>query len=84
MDSKAFSFNSQANDRTGGHFKETTAFSLANQEIMVDDKGSQLLAIFPDILAVYIRTLRSLETLQWKKGMANLAKHSLQLVAVPA
>ena len=40
MDTKAFSFNSQAKYRTGRHFKEKTALSLANQEIMVYDQGS--------------------------------------------
>ena len=38
-----FLFNSQAKYRTGGHFKEKADIlvspSLANQEIMVDDKG---------------------------------------------
>ena len=53
MDIKAFSFNSQAKYRTGGHFKEKTALSLANQEIMVDDTGSQFKAMFPDIFADY-------------------------------
>ena len=55
-------FNSQAKYRTGGHFKEKAdILSLANQEIMVDDKGSHFKAMFPDIFA-----LRSLETLQWQ------------------
>ncbi|MEW8450151.1 MAG: hypothetical protein AB2694_19190, partial [Candidatus Thiodiazotropha sp.] len=53
MDTKAFSFNSQAKYRTGGHFKEKTALSLANQEIMVDDHGSHFQAMFPDIFADY-------------------------------
>ena len=53
MDTKAFSFNSQAKYRTGGHFKEKTALSLAYQEIMVDDKGSQFKVMFPDVLADY-------------------------------
>ena len=51
MDIKAFSFNSQAKYRTGGHFKEKTALSLANQEIMVDDHGNHFRAMFPDIFA---------------------------------
>ena len=50
MDTKAFSSNSQAKYRAGGHFKEKAGLlSLANQEIMVDDKGSHLKAMFPDI-----------------------------------
>ena len=54
MDTKAFSFNSQAKYRTGGHFKEKAGpHSLANQEIMVDDKGSHFKATFPDIFANY-------------------------------
>ena len=53
MDTKAFSFNSQAKYRTGCHFKEKTALSLANQEIMVDNKESQFKVMFPDILADY-------------------------------
>ena len=67
MGTKASLFNSQAKYRTGGHFKEKAdILSLANQEIMVDDKGSHFKAIFPDIFAT-IRTLRrSLETLQWQ------------------
>ena len=54
MDTRAFLFNSQAKYRKGGHFKEKAdILSLANQEIMVDDKGSQFKAMFPDILADY-------------------------------
>ena len=54
MDTKAFLFNSQAKYRTGGHFKEKAdILSLANQEIMVDDKGSHFKAMFPDIFADY-------------------------------
>ena len=53
MDIKAFSFNSQAKDRTGSHFKEKTALSLANHEIMVDDHGNHFRAMFPDIFADY-------------------------------
>ena len=77
MDTKAFSFNSQAKYRTGGHFKEKTALSLANQEIMVDDKGSQFKAMFPEPSAHWRRC-------NGKQGLANLAKLSLQLVAVAA
>ena len=66
MGTKAFSFNSQAKYRTGGHFKEKAgSLSLANQGIMVDDKGSHTKAIFPYIFADF-QTLRSLETLQWQ------------------
>ena len=68
MDTNAFSFNSQAKYRTGGHFKEKTALSLANQEIMVDDKGSQFQAMFQDILADYQKT-----TLTGDVAMANKA-----------
>ena len=54
MDTKAFSFNSQAKYRTGGHFKEEAGpLSLTNQEKMVDDKGSHFKAMFPDIFADY-------------------------------
>ena len=54
MDTKAFLFNSQAKYRTGGHIKEKTdILSLANQEIMVDDKGSHFNAMFRDIFADY-------------------------------
>ena len=57
MGTKAFSFNSQARYRTGGHFKEKAdiliSFSLANQEIMVDDQGIYFRAMFPDIFADY-------------------------------
>ena len=54
MDTKAFSINSQAKYRAGGHFKEKARpLSLANQEIMVDDKGSHFKAMFPDIFADY-------------------------------
>ena len=54
MGTKAFSFNSLAKYRTGGHFKEKAGpLSLANQEIMVDDKGSHFKAMFPDIFADY-------------------------------
>ena len=42
MDIKAFSFNSQAKYRTGGHCKEKTVLSLANQEIMVDSHGNEV------------------------------------------
>ena len=48
MDIKAFSFNSQAKYRTGGHFKEKTILSLANQEIMVDSHGTHFKAMFVD------------------------------------
>ena len=37
----------------GGYFKEKTALSLTNQEIMVDDQGSHFKAMFPDIFADY-------------------------------
>ena len=65
MDRKAFSFNSQAKYRTDGHSKEKTALSLANQEIMVDDHGNHFRAMFPTSPPT-IRTLRSLEMLQWQ------------------
>ena len=57
MDTKAFLFNSQAKYRTGGHFshfkEKADILSLANQEIMVDDKGGHFKAMFPDIFADY-------------------------------
>ena len=57
MDTKAFLFNSQAKYRTSGHFKDKADIivspSLANQEIMDDDKGSHFKAMFPDIFAYY-------------------------------
>ena len=66
MDTKAFLFNSQAKYRTDSHFKEKAdILSLANQEIMVDAKGSPLRPCFRTSLPT-IRTLRSLETLQWQ------------------
>ena len=53
MDTKAFLFNSQAKYRTGGHIKKKAdILSLANQEIMVDDKG-HFKAMFPDIFTDY-------------------------------
>ena len=52
MDNKAFSFNSSAKYRAGGHFKEKQ-LSLADQEIMVNDKESHFQAAFPDIFADY-------------------------------
>ena len=74
MDTKAFLFNSQAKYRKGGHFKEKAdILSLANQEIMVDDKGSHFKAMFPDISPT-IRTLRSLKTLQWKSRHGKSGK----------
>ena len=53
MDIKAFSFNSQAKYRTGGHFKEKTVLSLASQETKVDSHGNYFKAMFPDIFADY-------------------------------
>ena len=57
MNIKAFLFKSQAKYRTGGHFKEKADIlvspSLAHQKIMVDDPGSHLKAMFPDIFADY-------------------------------
>ena len=54
MGTKVFSFNSQAKYRSGGHFKEkANILSLANQEIMVADKGSHFKAMVPDIFADY-------------------------------
>ena len=54
MDTKAFSFNSQAKYRAGGHFKEKAgSLSLANQKIMVDDQGSHFKAMFSDIFPDY-------------------------------
>ena len=54
MGTKAFLFNSQAKYRSGSHFKEKAdILSLANQEIMVNDKGSHFKAMFPDIFADY-------------------------------
>ena len=47
MDTTAFSFNSSAKFRAGGHFKEKQ-LSLADQETMVDDKGSHYQAVFAD------------------------------------
>ena len=57
MGTKAFSLNSQAKYWSGGHFREKAdilvSLSLANQEIMVDDKGSHFKAMIPDIFADY-------------------------------
>ena len=52
MGTKAFSFNSQAKYRSGGHFQaKADILSLANQEIMVDEKRSHFKAMFPNIFA---------------------------------
>ena len=55
MGTKAFSFNSQAKYRTGGHFIENAdilvSLPFANQEITVDDKESHFEAMFPNIFA---------------------------------
>ena len=53
MDKEAFTFNSSAKYRAGGHFKEKAAVYLASQQIMVDGKGSHFLAKFPDVFADY-------------------------------
>ena len=86
MDTMAFLFNSQAKYRSGGNFKEKAdilvSLSLTNQEIMVDDKGSQFKAMFLDIFADYQNP-----PLTGDVAMANKAWqiwHSLQLVSVPA
>ena len=54
---RRFHFNSQAKSRKGGHVKEKidilVSLSLANQTIMVDDKGSHFKAMFPGIFADY-------------------------------
>ena len=51
-DTNAFSFNSSAKYRAGGHFKEKQP-SMRDQKIMVDDKGSHFQAAFPDIFTDY-------------------------------
>ena len=60
MGKRAYAFKSSATYRAcvgwgGGHFKEkaAAAVSLTNQQIKVDDKGSDFQAIFPDIFAQY-------------------------------
>ena len=54
MDTKAFSFNSQAKYRAGDHFKKKAGpLSFVNQEIMVDDKRSHFKAMFSVIFADY-------------------------------
>ena len=54
MGTRAFSFNSSAKYRAGGHFKEkSAALPLTDQQIMVDDKGSHFQATFPDIFVDY-------------------------------
>ena len=74
MGTKAFWFNSQTTYRSGGHFKEKAdILSLANQEIMVDDQGSHLMAMFPDIFADYL-----IPPLTGDVAMANKAWQILQ------
>ena len=91
MDIKAFSFNSQAKYRTGGHFKEKTVLSLANQEIMVDSHGNHFKAMFPDIFADYPLTGdvamanghgKSGKTLPSAGGSASLTSPSSALLPV--
>ena len=66
---------SQAKYRSGGHFKEKVdilvSLSFANQEMMVDDKGwstirGVTLRPCSRTSSPTIRTLRSLQTLQWQ------------------
>ena len=71
MDTKAFTFNSSANYRAGGNFKEKPALSLTDQQIMVDDKGSHLQATFPEVFADYQNP-----PLTGDVGVANKAKHN--------
>ena len=66
MDTKAFSIKCQAKYRVGGHFKEKALpLSLANQKITVDDKGSHVKTMFPNILADY-QNPSLCKTLQWQ------------------
>ena len=66
MGTKAFPLNSQAKYRSGGHFKQKAdILSLANQEIMVTIRGVTLRPC-SRTSSPTIRTLRSLETLQWQ------------------
>ena len=53
MDKRAYSFNSETIYWVGSHFKEKQALSLASQKIMVDEKGSDFQAIFPDVFTQY-------------------------------
>ena len=71
MDTKAFTFNSSANYRAGGNFKERTDLSLTDQQIMVDDKRSHFQATFPDVFADYKNPL-----LTGDVGVANKAWHN--------
>ncbi|MEW8546648.1 MAG: hypothetical protein AB2693_24285 [Candidatus Thiodiazotropha sp.] len=48
-----FTFYSSAINQPGGHFKEKSDLALADQQIMVDDKGSSFQAQFPDVFAGY-------------------------------
>ena len=50
---KAFSFNSSAKYRACGNFKEKSALSPIDQQIIVDDKGSHFQASFPDVFTQY-------------------------------
>ena len=52
MGKRAYSFKSSATYRAWGNFKEKQA-SPASQKIMVDEKGSDFQAIFPDNFADY-------------------------------
>ena len=74
METKAFSFNSQAKCKADGHFKEKAGpLPLANQEIMVDDKGVTLRPC-SRTSSPTIRTLRLLETLQWQTRHGKYGK----------
>ena len=71
MDTKAFTFNSSANYRAGGNFKEKPALSLTDQQIMVDDKGIHFQATFLDVFADYKNP-----SLTGDVGVANKAWHN--------
>ena len=71
IDTKAFTFNSSANYRAGGNFKERTELSLTDQQIMVDGKGSHFQATLPDVFADYKNP-----PLTGDVGVANKAWHN--------
>ena len=85
MGTKAFSLYSQANYRTGGHFLRESrhprlslsfSLSLANQEIMVDDRESHFKAMFPDIFADFQNPPLPGHVTMTKKAWQIWKKHS--------
>ena len=89
MDTKAFTFNSQAKYRAGGYFKEKAGLSLWPTKQKRSTIRAVSLRPCSRTSSPTIRTLRSLETLQWQTrhgksgktlpsagGSASLTLHS--------